>query len=143
MSEGQRFKRGDVVLYKTGHHIYSAVVDSEPWTLGGGHKVVNLAGLGPEYQWRVVNRTRVNAAWCYNLVLAPVEFVEGEWCYPTDDSDPSAYVFFAFEPSPETGHVGWSWWALGRMGEACSYEQAKEKAVEELQRRMDNIIAVM
>lgn len=58
------------------------------------------------------------------LSEVPTEFVEGEWCFPTDDSDPIAVVTYAEEPSPETGHVGWCWWALGKVGEAPTYEAA-------------------
>jgi len=59
----------------------------------------------------------------------PTEFVEGAWCWPTDDSDPAAVVTYSEEPSPETGHVGWMWWALGAMGDAPTYEAACAAAV--------------
>ena len=62
------------------------------------------------------------------LCEVPTEFVEGEWNWPTDDSDPAAVVTYSEEPSPETGHVGWCWWALGWMGDAPTYEDAKRKA---------------
>lgn len=67
--------------------------------------------------------------------MAPVprplvwEFVNGEW--HNDDLDrgnPDAFVTHTLVPSPETGHVGWVWWAQGRMGEATSVEDAKLKA---------------
>lgn len=64
----------------------------------------------------------------------PTEFVEGEWCWPTHDSDPAAVVTYSEEPSP-TGHVGWSWWVFGAMGDAPTYEAACDAAVAELQRR--------
>jgi hypothetical protein len=73
----------------------------------------------------------------------PTEFVEGEWCWPTDDSDPYAVVTYSEEPSPETGHVGWMWWALGAMGDAPTYEAACTAAVAEIQRRMDRRMAVL
>ena len=28
---------------------------------------------------------------------------------------PAAVVTYSEEPSPETGHVGWMWWALGAV----------------------------
>ena len=56
------------------------------------------------------------------------EYVEGEWTTPTDDSDPAAVITYTENPSPETGHIGWLWWALGKMGEAPSYEAAKSAA---------------
>lgn len=46
-------------------------------------------------------------------------------------------------PSPETGHVGWCWWAMGSMGDAPSYEAARDAAVAEIQRRMDRRMAVL
>ena len=58
----------------------------------------------------------------------PTEFVDGCWVLPTHDSCPDAVVTFASEASPETGHQGWCWWALGRMGEALSYNEARAKA---------------
>lgn len=73
----------------------------------------------------------------------PTEFVEGEWCWPTDDSDPAAVVTYSEEPSPETGHVGWMWWALGAMGDAPTYDAACMAAVAEIQRRMDDRMAVL
>lgn len=64
------------------------------------------------------------------------EFFDGEWRIPSADGpSPWAVVTFTDEPSPETGHVGWQWWALGSMGEASSYEQACEKAVDCLLRK--------
>lgn len=74
----------------------------------------------------------------------PTEFVEGEWRFPhVDGAEPSAVITYTTEPSPETGHVGWCWWALGAMGDAPTYDAACEAAVSEIQRRMDNRIAVM
>ncbi len=57
----------------------------------------------------------------------PVEYWEGRWHWPSD-AEPKAIVSFASEPSPETGHEGWVWWALGRMGESETYEAAKQAA---------------
>ena len=42
-----------------------------------------------------------------------------------------------------TGHVGWCWWARGSMGDAPSYEAARDAAVAEIQRRMDRRMAVL
>lgn len=125
-ARARQWKRGEIVYYATAGHAFGAVVDCEPWNLGDGRPVVNLAGLGHEY--RAVcgtNRTRVNGADCEQLRLAPTECVDGRWIHPTDDSEPVALVTYAFEPSPETGHEGWCWWALGKMGDAASYEQAR------------------
>lgn len=75
----------------------------------------------------------------------PTEFVEGEWCWPNDDSDSgaAAVVTYSEEPSPETGHVGWMWWALGSMGDAPTYEAACAAAVTELHRILDNRLAIL
>jgi hypothetical protein len=54
----------------------------------------------------------------------PSEYFDGAWRVPSE-AEPHAIVTYAIEPSPETGHVGWCWWALGKMGEAPSYEDAK------------------
>ena len=56
------------------------------------------------------------------------------WHWPSN-AEPLAVVTYATEPSPETGHVGWCWWARGRMGEAATYEAAKaaaERVVKEV-----------
>ena len=50
----------------------------------------------------------------------PTELVNGEWCFPqTEGPEPSAVITYTDEPSPETGDVGWCWWALGDMGDAA------------------------
>ena len=54
-----------------------------------------------------------------------------------------AVITYTDEPSPETGHVGWCWWAMGSMGDAPSYEAARDAAVAEIQRRMDRRMAVL
>jgi hypothetical protein len=55
------------------------------------------------------------------------------WHRPMDQSigcDPLALVTYRYsdEPSPETGHVGWCWWAMGRMGDAPTFIEAKMAA---------------
>lgn len=59
------------------------------------------------------------------------EYVDGRWG-PPGDFEPQAVVTFTTEPSPETGHEGWVWWALGDMGEAPSLEAAKAAAERSL-----------
>ena len=69
----------------------------------------------------------------------PTEFFEGEWRFPTADGpEPWAVITYADEPSPETGHVGWCWWALGQMGDAPTYEEAKRKAEAQIQARINS-----
>jgi hypothetical protein len=49
------------------------------------------------------------------------------WHCPSN-AEPLAVVTYASEPSPETGHAGWCWWARGKLGEAPTYESAKRAA---------------
>jgi hypothetical protein len=61
------------------------------------------------------------------------EYFDGAWHVPdADGPEPLAIVTYADEPSPETGHVGWCWWALGRMGDADSYDDARGRAESSL-----------
>jgi hypothetical protein len=72
------------------------------------------------------------------------ESFEGEWHFPkADGPEPWAVITYTDEPSPETGHVGWCWWAMGSMGDAPTYEAARDAAVAEIQRRMDRRMAVL
>lgn len=77
----------------------------------------------------------------------PLAWREGEWVLGGDDHgddhpDDAAVVTYASEPSPETGDVGWCWWALGRMGSAPTLREAMRAAEAEIQRRMDRILEV-
>lgn len=56
---------------------------------------------------------------------------------------PAAVVTYSEEPSPETGHVGWMWWALGAVGDAPTYEAACAAAVAEIQRRIDDRMTIL
>jgi hypothetical protein len=67
---------------------------------------------------------------------AKTEFFDGEWREPTDTSDPLCVV----SPTPKGA---WVWWALGEIGYAPTYSEACAAAVSELQRRMDNRMAVL
>lgn len=68
----------------------------------------------------------------------PTEYHEGEWHFAKPGNpEPWAVVTFTDEPSPETGHEGWCWWAMGSMGEAPTYEAACAAAVAELERMID------
>jgi len=68
----------------------------------------------------------------------PVEYWGGRWHWPSN-AEPEAIVTFAHEPSPETGHIGWCWWALGKMGESETYEAAKESAVNVVHERKGTV----
>jgi len=58
---------------------------------------------------------------------ATLEFHDGVWGPPTE-AEPDALVIYTTEPSPETGHIGWCWWAQGRMGDAPTLGAAKKAA---------------
>lgn len=63
----------------------------------------------------------------------PTEFWGGNWHWPSN-AEPLAVITYAVEPSPETGHVGWCWWANGRMGDAPNYAAARAAAEDSLQK---------
>lgn len=123
------WKPGDIVYYSPcPGYAFGCVVESAPWELGGGRRVTSVRGLGPEYQVCVgLTRTRSPGVYCGALRPAPTEYVEGKWVL-AGNAEPAAVIIYTDEPSPETGHVGWCWWALGDMGDAPSYEQARAKA---------------
>lgn len=65
------------------------------------------------------------------------EFIDGDWLRPgVSGQEPWALVTYAEEPSPETGHEGWCWWAMGKMGEAPTFDAARRAAVDALLMRM-------
>lgn len=88
-----------------------------------------LGRSGVDTHLGVLNRMRIDAERARDEWLAwiPTEFVAGEWIL-SGQSEPDAVVTYASEPSPETGHVGWCWWARGKMGEASSYIGARKAA---------------
>lgn len=79
-----------------------------------------------------------------HLREVPTEFFEGEWHFPkADGPEPWAVITYTDEPSPETGDVGWCWWAYGSMGCAPTYEGACRAAEAEIKRRIRNRMAVL
>ena len=75
-----------------------------------------------------VKRLRIRC----RLASTTLEFVRGAWV-PAGDEDALALVTYATSPSPETGHVGWCWWAKGKMGDAGSLEGAMLRAERALE----------
>ena len=68
--------------------------------------------------------------YCAGRRALPIEYVEGEWRHGCDDLEPreaAACITFEAETSPETGHAGWCWWALGKMGSARTLLEARER----------------
>lgn len=68
------------------------------------------------------------------------EFWNERWHWPSN-AEPLAVITYASEPSPETGHVGWYWWALGKMGEAKTYAEAKLAAEAAVRAKRDADLA--
>lgn len=80
---------------------------------------------------------------CNGRSALPIEFIDGEWIFGGTESEASAVIAYATEPSPETGHVGWVWWALGRMGDAATLREAMAKAIETAQHVIDDRVSVL
>lgn len=65
----------------------------------------------------------------------PMCLVNGQWIWGDkqhEDADVQAYIVYTTQPSPETGHEGWVWWALGRMGDANTLQDAMAQAEAKL-----------
>ena len=65
----------------------------------------------------------------------PMCLVNGAWIWGDkqhEDADISACVVYPTQPSPETGHMGWVWWVLGRMGDANTLKDAMAQAEAKL-----------
>jgi hypothetical protein len=60
-----------------------------------------------------------------------IEYLDGEWRQP-GEGEPWAVISYTEEPSPETGHIGWVWWAQGKMGDAPTLVVARLRAVAAL-----------
>lgn len=69
---------------------------------------------------------------CDGWEALPIELVNGKWRHgerdQSDSREHDAVITYATEPSPETGHVGWCWWALGKMGDAKTLHEAMRAA---------------
>ena len=75
-----------------------------------------------------VERLRIRC----RLASTTLEFVRGAWV-PACDAEALALVTYATNPSPETGHVGWCWWARGKMGDAPTLAAAMLAAEKNLE----------
>lgn len=66
---------------------------------------------------------------CNGRYPLPIAWIEGEWVFgSTSDCMEAAVITYASEPSPETGHEVWCWWALGKIGCAASLKEAMRAA---------------
>lgn len=72
----------------------------------------------------------------------PSEYHEGEWRLPSQQ-EAWGYVTYTEEPSPETGHAGWCWWALGKMGDAPTYETARAAVEREIRAADERLMRSM
>lgn len=91
---------------------------------GSTFEAQDIADYREECETRATAKTLVAL-----LETLPTEWVEGEWVLSGND-EPAAVVTYTAEPVPETGHVGWCWWALGKMGDGKDYFDARRKAEE-------------
>lgn len=79
--------------------------------------------------WAREHITLDPSSYCDGAEALPIEYVEGEWrygCRDPESFEAAACITFATEPSPETGHIGWCWWALGKMGDARTLREARD-----------------
>lgn len=65
------------------------------------------------------------------LDCVATEYVGGQWV-EAGESEPEAVITYSTVASPETGHIGWMWWAKGKMGDAQTCRGAKNDAVAAL-----------
>lgn len=63
---------------------------------------------------------------CDGRYPLPIELVDGQWRFGSEDTEHKevAWVTYATEPSPETGHEGWNWFAGDDTGEAKTLKEA-------------------
>lgn len=53
------------------------------------------------------------------------EYVDGEWIVPgVEGPEPQGLILFSTVDGPELP-AGWAWWALGKIGTASSYKDAR------------------
>jgi hypothetical protein len=64
----------------------------------------------------------------------PIEYHEGEWIPGGNDDDMPAVITYAAKPGPG-GHIGWVWWALGKMGNASTLADAMRACADEIGRQ--------
>jgi len=73
-----------------------------------------------------------------DIATLPTEYVCGEWIM-SGQAEPDAVVTYTREPGPETGHVGWCWWARGKMGESRDYMAARRAAESALRAHAEKV----
>ena len=110
----------------------SIISDSAPFPVANKDGQVDAAAI---LDWARKNIVFDPPQYCYGRNPLPMCLVNGQWIWGDkqhEDADVSAYVAYTTEPSPETGHIGWVWWAQGRMGEAAALMDAMAQAEAKL-----------
>jgi len=110
----------------------SVIKDSHPFPTANGTETIDAAAV---MEWARKNITFDPPHYCDGRNPFPFCLVDGKWIFgekETESADIKAYVVYTTQPSPETGHEGWVWWAQGRMGEAASLKEAMSQAEAKL-----------
>ena len=132
---------GDVMLWELLDVRMSALVfdgqamiiaDSDPFPTANEEGKTDAAAV---LEWARNNVTFDPPHYCNGRSPFPFCLVNDKWIFgdkETENADIKAYVVYTTQPSPETGHEGWVWWAQGRMGEAASLKEAMSQAEAKL-----------
>jgi len=94
-------------------------------------------------EWARKNIVFSPPSYCDGRNPFPFCLVDGKWIFgekETENADIKAYVVYTTQPSPETGHEGWVWWAQGRMGEAGTLQDAMAQCEEALIRDIGHTV---
>lgn len=108
------------------------IKDSAPFPVADKDGEVDAAAI---LEWARNNIVFDPPQYCDGRNPIPMCLVNGAWIWGDkkhEDADVSACVVYTTEPSPETGHMGWVWWALGRMGDANTLQDAMAQAKAKL-----------
>ena len=118
MSETRRIKAPDgwTLLVRNSGSIEAQIADVWVWLDEGG----GLAVESDEANHGLCIPAEVVRAVLNQTMPLPAELIDGEWECGGSEGEPDASVTYTEEPYPETGHVGWCWWAHGKMGDAES-----------------------
>ncbi len=110
----------------------SIIKDSAPFPVADKDGQVDATAI---LEWARNNIVFDPPQYCYGRNPLPMCLVNGAWIWGDnkhEDADVQACIVYTTEPSPETGHMGWVWWALGRMGDANTLQDAMAQAEAKL-----------
>ena len=108
------------------------IKDSDPFPAADKAGQIDAAAI---LAWARNNIVFDPPQYCDGHNPIPMCLVNGAWIWGDkqhEDADISACVVYTTEPSPETGHMGWVWWVLGRMGDANTLQDAMAQAEAKL-----------